>query len=331
MKKVDIFTDGACSGNPGPGGWGAIIRYNGVEKEISGSDPSTTNNRMELTAVIEALKCLKEKCDVTIYSDSQYFTNAVTKGWAVSWRAKGWNRSGNEKVLNPELWEELLRLLENHKVDIIWVKGHAGHPENERCDALAVGEIKKLTSCESKKETDAKNYENILIVVDMQNDFITGSLGTKEAESIVQNAINRINSFSGEVIFTRDTHGSDYLSTQEGRNLPVVHCVKDTQGWQIEENIEAIRIQKNFDVFDKNTFGSKQLAEKLCDINKKKKIKKITLIGLCTDICVISNALLIKAFLPETEIEVDPSCCAGTTPQNHLNALQSMKICQIHI
>ena len=138
MKKVEIFTDGACKGNPGPGGWGAILRYKGTEKEISGGEANTTNNRMELSAVIKALEMLKEPCEVTLYSDSQYVCNALTKGWAKKWKANGWMRNKKEKALNPELWERLLQLYDTHKVDIIWVKGHAGHPENERCDQLAV-------------------------------------------------------------------------------------------------------------------------------------------------------------------------------------------------
>jgi len=138
MKKVEIFTDGACKGNPGPGGWGAILRYKGTEKEISGGEANTTNNRMELSAVIKALEMLKEPCEVTLYSDSQYVCNALTLGWAKKWKANGWMRNKKEKALNPELWERLLQLYDTHKIDIIWVKGHAGHPENERCDQLAV-------------------------------------------------------------------------------------------------------------------------------------------------------------------------------------------------
>ncbi len=138
MKQVEIFTDGACQGNPGPGGWGAILRYQGKEKEISGGNPDTTNNRMELTAAIEALKLLKEPCMVTLYSDSQYVCNGVTKGWARSWKKNGWRKSDKSPALNPELWDALLQLLDQHQVEMIWVKGHAGHPENERCDRLAV-------------------------------------------------------------------------------------------------------------------------------------------------------------------------------------------------
>ena len=138
MKKVDVFTDGACQGNPGPGGWGAILRYNGVEKEPSGGDPETTNNRMELMAVISALEALKEPCEVTLCSDSQYVCNAISKGWARSWKKNGWRRSNKEPALNPDLWELLLQQLDRHHVTVHWVKGHAGHPENERCDRLAV-------------------------------------------------------------------------------------------------------------------------------------------------------------------------------------------------
>ncbi len=143
MKKVEVFTDGACSGNPGPGGWGAVLRYNGVEKELSGGEANTTNNRMELSAVIFALKALKEPCEVTLYSDSQYVCNALKLGWAKKWRANGWMRNKKDPALNPELWGELLDLCDKHKVEVIWVRGHAGHPENERCDRLAVAAAKK--------------------------------------------------------------------------------------------------------------------------------------------------------------------------------------------
>ena len=143
MKKVEIFTDGACKGNPGPGGWGAILRYGKAEKEISGGESSTTNNRMEISAVLEALKCLKESCDVTLYSDSQDVCNAINKGWAKKWRANNWMRNKTDPALNADLWEELLNLCEKHKMTIIWVKGHAGHPENERCDRLAVAAAEK--------------------------------------------------------------------------------------------------------------------------------------------------------------------------------------------
>lgn len=144
MKRVEIFTDGACSGNPGPGGFGAVLRYNGVEKEISGGEASTTNNRMELSGVIEALRLLKEPCEVILCSDSKYVCDAITKGWAKSWQKNGWRKTDKKPALNADLWETLLPLLEKHKVTVNWVKGHAGHPENERCDRLAVAAIEKF-------------------------------------------------------------------------------------------------------------------------------------------------------------------------------------------
>ncbi len=143
-KHVELFTDGACSGNPGPGGWGAVLRYAGVEKELSGGDGSTTNNRMELSAVIAGLKALKEPCRVTLCTDSKYVADGLEKGWAKSWRQKGWKKADGKPALNPDLWEELLNLYDTHEVDIIWIKGHNGHIENERCDALAVMESKKF-------------------------------------------------------------------------------------------------------------------------------------------------------------------------------------------
>ena len=139
MKKtVEIFTDGACSGNPGAGGYGVVMRYNGVVKELSGGEPHTTNNRMELMGVIKGLSALKEPCIVNLTTDSKYIVDAVNQGWAKKWRANGWRRGKNEPALNSDLWEMLLNLLEKHEVTFIWVKGHAGHPENERCDKLAV-------------------------------------------------------------------------------------------------------------------------------------------------------------------------------------------------
>ena len=143
MKKVDIYTDGACSGNPGPGGWGAILRFGPHEKELSGGEPNTTNNRMELTAVIQALSALKDSCEITIHSDSKYIIDAIQQGWAKKWRANGWMRNKKDKALNPDLWGKLLDLLEQHQVTFHWVKGHAGHPENERCDQLAVAQSQK--------------------------------------------------------------------------------------------------------------------------------------------------------------------------------------------
>jgi len=144
MKTVTIYTDGACSGNPGPGGWGSILIYNGIEKELSGGEAMTTNNRMELTGVISALRALKEPCSVELYSDSKYVTDALEKGWAVSWRSKGWIKSDRKPALNPDLWEELLTLAEKHELRCHWVKGHADNEYNNRCDALAVAERGKF-------------------------------------------------------------------------------------------------------------------------------------------------------------------------------------------
>lgn len=143
MKQVELFTDGSCSGNPGPGGYGAILRYNGREKELSGGDSNTTNNRMELTAVIVGLSALKEPCRVTLTTDSQYVVNALTKGWLESWKQRGYVKADKKPVLNRDLWEQLDALLQIHEVICVWVRGHEGHPENERCDRLAVSETEK--------------------------------------------------------------------------------------------------------------------------------------------------------------------------------------------
>lgn len=143
MKKVTVYTDGACSGNPGPGGFGAILVYNGKEKEISGGESETTNNRMELTAVVTALEALKESCEVEIVSDSKYVVDAVNKGWLLSWQKKNWRKADGKPALNIDLWQRLIPQLERHEVVFSWVKGHDGHDYNERCDALAVGESQK--------------------------------------------------------------------------------------------------------------------------------------------------------------------------------------------
>lgn len=136
--EVTIYTDGACTGNPGPGGYGVVILYNGKRKELSGGFARTTNNRMELTAAIEGLKALNRPSKVRLYSDSRYLVDAMTKGWAKQWRARGWRRSGREKALNPDLWAQLLDLADRHEVEFVWVQGHAGNKENERCDRLSV-------------------------------------------------------------------------------------------------------------------------------------------------------------------------------------------------
>ena len=143
MKKVEIFTDGACSGNPGPGGWGAVLRYKGFEKEMSGGEHETTNNRMELTAVIRALSALKEPCEVDLTTDSKYVCDSINLGWARSWEKRGWKKADGKPALNTDLFSQLLELCDMHKVNFIWVKGHAGHTENERCDRLAVAQTER--------------------------------------------------------------------------------------------------------------------------------------------------------------------------------------------
>lgn len=144
MKNVELFTDGACSGNPGPGGWGVVLRYGNNEKELCGGEANTTNNRMELTAAIMGLSALKEPCKVLLVTDSKYVADGITKGWAASWQKNGWRKADKKPALNPDLWEKLLELIKTHDVTIEWVKGHAGHPENERCDRLAVNFYKQL-------------------------------------------------------------------------------------------------------------------------------------------------------------------------------------------
>ncbi len=164
-----------------------------------------------------------------------------------------------------------------------------------------------------------------LIVVDMQNDFIDGTLGTAEAVTIVPYVKSLIENFDGKVLFTRDTHFENYMETQEGKNLPVPHCIKGTDGWQIRAELDALR---RTDAIDKVTFGSKDLVEIL---KNEADIESITFIGLCTDICVISNVMLVKAFYPEIPLIVDAKACAGVTPESHKNALNAMKMCQVTI
>lgn len=168
---------------------------------------------------------------------------------------------------------------------------------------------------------------NFLIVVDMQNDFIDGALGTKEAVAILPAVKDKIKNFNGRVLFTRDTHEPDYLNSQEGKNLSVEHCIKGSDGWQIHPELEVLRKEE---VIDKPTFGSVALGQLLKAYDTyEEKIESITLVGLCTDICVISNAMIIKAYLPETPIFVDAACCAGVTPESHERALDAMEVCQI--
>lgn len=171
----------------------------------------------------------------------------------------------------------------------------------------------------------------MLIVVDMQNDFVDGALGTKEAVAIAPKVVEKIKNYKGQVLYTRDTHGEDYMETQEGQNLPVPHCIYGTQGWELIPEIDAIAKENNSLIFDKPTFGSLALAGCLNGIHKVAKIDELELVGLCTDICVISNALLLKATMPDVKIVVDSQCCAGVTPESHNNALEAMKMCQITI
>nr|WP_315102407.1 isochorismatase family cysteine hydrolase [uncultured Catonella sp.] len=169
----------------------------------------------------------------------------------------------------------------------------------------------------------------ILLVIDMQNDFIDGSLGTNEAVKIVDNVINKIKKYPSENIFaTKDTHETDYLATQEGKYLPVEHCIRGTNGWNINDNIQNLIPATQ--IFEKGTFGSVTLAEKLKEIADKEDVE-VEVVGICTDICVISNVLLIKAYLPEINITVDSSCCAGVTPAKHDAALETMRSCQINV
>lgn len=177
----------------------------------------------------------------------------------------------------------------------------------------------------------------VLVVVDMQKDFVDGALGTKEAAAIVPQVVEKINTFDGRFVVTYDTHQADYLNTQEGTNLPVVHCVEQTDGWEMENSVlDALdeRVPEtgtDVEVFFKPTFGSVELADWLTQMDKKSGLEEIVIVGLCTDICVISNALLIKAFLPEVKITVDAACCAGVTPESHATAIAAMKMCQINI
>lgn len=168
----------------------------------------------------------------------------------------------------------------------------------------------------------------VLVVVDMQNDFIDGALGTKEAVAIVPNVKKKIEEFEGTVLFTRDTHFDNYLETQEGKNLPVPHCIKGSKGWEIREELEVLR---KTEAIDKVTFGSAELGPVLSKMNEEKPVTGITFIGLCTDICVISNVMIAKAFLPEVPITVVANCCAGVSVETHENALKAMEVCQIKV
>lgn len=170
-----------------------------------------------------------------------------------------------------------------------------------------------------------------LIVVDMQNDFITGSLGTKEACAILPNVVEKIKNYDGQIIFTKDTHTSEYFNTQEGKNLPVKHCILNEEGWNLDNKLENLVQNAGWKIYNKPTFGCVELAADLKSENAQTPIEEIELCGLCTDICVISNALLLKTFMPEVPIYVDADCCAGVTLESHKNALKAMKMCQIYI
>ena len=172
--------------------------------------------------------------------------------------------------------------------------------------------------------------QNILVVVDMQNDFIDGALGTKEAVAIVPKVAEKIRNFSGKVLFTRDTHEENYLDTQEGKNLPVEHCIKGSEGWEIVEPLRKY-LDKAACIYDKKTFGSLRLAQDIKAINEIESITSIEIVGVCTDICVISNAMLIKAAMPEVPVRICSECCAGTSEEAHKTALAAMAGCQIEI
>lgn len=175
---------------------------------------------------------------------------------------------------------------------------------------------------------------DVLVVIDMQNDFIDGALGTKEAVAIVPKVVEKIKNFDGKVFYTRDTHEENYLETQEGKKLPVMHCIRGTKGWELHPQIAELCTG---DILNKPSFGSTELGYMINEYRrnlralKTERVETITLVGLCTDICVISNAMILKAFFPEKSIIVDASCCAGVTPESHKNALEAMKMCQIEV
>ena len=195
MKHIEIYTDGACSGNPGPGGWGAILRFRTgekvYEKEISGGEAGTTNNRMELTGLLEALRQLKESCDIDLYSDSQYVINGLEKGWAKGWRKRGWKKADKSPALNPDLWAPLLEESEKHVIHYHWLKGHAGHPENERCDRLAVEQSKKygkagLTHCAPLIQEDIMDGALGFNTFEKQDKVLVGLNGGMDAAVTVR-------------------------------------------------------------------------------------------------------------------------------------------------
>lgn len=173
--------------------------------------------------------------------------------------------------------------------------------------------------------------KNVLIVVDVQNDFVDGALGTKEAQAMLPQLLAKVRAFDGEVIYTKDTHPENYLETQEGKNLPVPHCIKGTKGWELVPELAKLAAERGSRVVEKPTFGSARLAHELHNRYEAGELASVELVGLCTDICVISNALVLKAAMPELPITVDPACCAGVTPEKHAAALEVMQSCQIEL
>lgn len=173
--------------------------------------------------------------------------------------------------------------------------------------------------------------KKFLIVVDMQKDFVDGALGTPEAVAIVDNVVNKINNFDGHIVVTYDTHFEDYMETSEGKKLPVPHCIKETEGWMLDKKVQAALEGREYSEVEKPTFGSVMLPEVLDELAEEDDEFSIEMIGLCTDICVVSNAMILKANFPELEIKVDASCCAGVTPETHEAALRTMEMCQIEV
>ena len=170
-----------------------------------------------------------------------------------------------------------------------------------------------------------------LVVIDVQNDFVTGSLGTKEAQAMLPRLIEKVKAFDGEILMTRDTHEADYMETQEGRMLPVPHCIRGTEGWALVPELEAIRVEQNLKVYDKPCFGSLELVADMKAAYERGELESLELIGICTDICVVSNALMLKSTMPELPMYVDAECCAGVTPEKHEAALEVMRSCQVNV
>lgn len=170
-----------------------------------------------------------------------------------------------------------------------------------------------------------------LVVIDVQNDFVTGSLGTKEAQAMLPRLIEKVKAFDGEILMTRDTHEVDYMETQEGRMLPVPHCIRGTEGWALVPELEAIRVEQNLKVYDKPCFGSLELVADMKAAYERGELESLELVGICTDICVVSNALMLKSTMPELPMYVDAECCAGVTPEKHEAALEVMRSCQVNV